>query len=103
MVQAGNKVTTSNGASCSQDTSTGRWAEFNAETNPNNNDTTFSFTYKIELGRDKIRHNDCTTMYDLEVRRQRLELQRLELELQQMRSQINSNNKQQPVTTGDDW
>ena len=89
------------GAECQRNVGTGKWAEFNAETNATTGETTFSFTYKIELGRDKIRRLDCTSLANQESIRQDLELRKLELEIQLLERRNREQNSN--VTTGDDW
>jgi hypothetical protein len=97
-------IQTSNGAGCSQNEDTGRSVEFGADMNTYTNEGTVSFTYNIQLGRDKLKKIDCSLMYDLEVSRQRMELERQRLELELLRAQIkNAKSKNLEITPSDDW
>ena len=100
---AGNdKFRSSNGSECSTDNSTGKWAEFNAETNTATGDLKLSFTYKVELGRDKIRRNNCDNLAAYEYRRQELEIQRMQLELKLLQARAN-NTQTTNNNNSNDW
>jgi hypothetical protein len=68
------------------------------------NEGTVSFTYNIQLGRDKLKKIDCSRMYDIEVSRQQMELERQRLELQLLRTQIaQAKAEKREITSSDDW
>jgi len=97
-------IQTSNGAGCSQNEDTGRSVQFGADVNTYTNESNFSVTYSIQLGRDKLKKIDCSAMYNLEVSRQRMELEKQRLELELLRAQIaNAKAQKKEVTLGDDW
>jgi hypothetical protein len=97
-------VQTSNGAGCTQNENTGRSVEFGADMNTYTNEGTVSFTYNIQLGRDKLKKIDCSRMYDIEVSRQQMELERQRLELQLLRTQIaQAKAEKREITSSDDW
>jgi hypothetical protein len=97
-------ITTSNGAGCTQNENTGRSVEFGADMNTYTNEGTVSFTYNIQLGRDKLKTIDCSRMYDIEVSRQQNELERQRLELQLLRTQIaQAKAEKRKITSSDDW
>jgi hypothetical protein len=97
-------ITTSNGAGCTQNENTGRSLEFGADMNTYTNEGTVSFTYNIQLGRDKLKTIDCSRMYDIEVSRQQNELERQRLELQLLRTQIaQAKAEKREITSSDDW
>lgn len=80
--------------------------EFGTSINTFNNEGTVSATYKIELGKKKLRKVDCNRLYDISIKRQELQLQREQLELVLLQAQINAlKNKETivPVTSVDDW
>jgi len=81
-------INTSNSSSCNQNESSGRSVEFNTNINSDTNNATIGFTYRIELGKNKLAKIDCNRLYNIEIASQQLELEKARMELELLKAQL---------------
>lgn len=98
-------IRNANGASCSQTENTGKSFELGTSFDSFNDKAVVSATWKFELGKDKLQKVDCNRLFNLSVKREKLELDKAYLELELLRAQIAAakNGTEAPKATGDDW
>tara|TARA_B110000211_G_C14014421_1_gene524703 strand:- start:760 stop:1083 length:324 start_codon:yes stop_codon:yes gene_type:complete len=100
-------VTSSNGAGCSQNESTGRSIETGMDFNTATEQATVSVRYKVEFGKGSLKKIDCGSLYAISVAKQQLQLDKSLLELELLKAQIAAVNRGETaapaVTNANDW
>lgn len=95
------RVTTSDGASCSSYVGSNKRFEFGGAADGDNNYTVFGRVV-IPLGITPKRLN-CSTIYRLEQQRQQLKLRKLQIEVELLEQQLEAGKNPKAKKTGNDW
>ena len=99
-------ISTSNGAGCVQNESTGRSMETDVSYNTETKGSIITLKYKVEFGKGNLDKLDCSRLYNITVEKQQLQLDTSKLELELLKLQIKALKEGKPATVisnANDW
>ena len=99
-------ISTSNGAGCVQNESTGKSMETGINHNTTTQQSTITLKYKVEFGKGSLAKVDCSRLYNITVEKQQLQLDTSKLELELLKLQIKALKEGKPATVisnANDW